>query len=140
MYKCLHCDKYFVETSGTPFYRKRLSKAQVEHLCRTLMEKNGVRATARITQLATGTVMKWHDDLAEHAEEVNDFLTKGLGCSEYEVDEFWTTVKKNRKTAAQKIHFSREKAKRGATLASKGIRRFSRRLRSASGRRKRARA
>lgn len=97
-YYCNHCGHYFVETSGTPLYRKRLPVKKVELLCRALVEKNGIRATARITKLAINTVVNWHDDMASHAKEANAILTKDLGLSEYEVDEFWTTVKKNRRS------------------------------------------
>jgi hypothetical protein len=37
------------------------------------------------------------EDLAEHAELVNQTLLVNLGLSQYEMDEFWTTIKKNRK-------------------------------------------
>lgn len=125
MYRCLHCNKYFVQTSDTPLYRKRLPKTKIEALCRALVEKNGVRATARLTGLTPVTVTRWHDDLAEHASQVNDFLTHDLGLSEYEADEFWTTVKKNRKTAARKVNVFMASVKRGVTRASSATASFS---------------
>ncbi len=136
MYRCLNCNKYFVQTSGTPLYRKRLPPKKVEQLCRTLVEKNGIRSTARITGLNPITVMRWHDDLGEHAQHVNAYLAHDLGLSEYEVDEFWTTVKKNRSTTAQKTSFGKAKGKRGATRASNATRTFSSVPPSADGRKR----
>lgn len=140
MYKCLNCNKYFVETSGTPLYRKRLPKTKIEQLCRALVEKNGVRATARLTQLTTTTVSRWHDDMAQHAQQINAYLTHDLNLGEYEVDEFWSTVKKNRKNIAQNMSLPREKAKHGATPASSATPTFSPGLRSVHGRKKPAHA
>ena len=48
-YFCLHCEKYSVETKGTPMYRRRLSEKKVKQLCELLVEKNGVRSTSRLT-------------------------------------------------------------------------------------------
>jgi len=35
--------------------------------------------------------------MAEHAEQVNKTLLRNLNLTQYEMDELWTTVKKNRK-------------------------------------------
>ena len=139
MYKCLHCNKYFVQTSGTVFYRKRLPKTKVEQLCRALVEKNGIRSTGRLTQLNPITVARWHDDIAKHAQEIDAYLTRDLGLSEYETDEFWTTVKKNRNTTDPKITSHRARVKRGATPALSATHTFSSRFPSENGRRKPAR-
>jgi transposase-like protein len=98
MYKCLHCNMYLSETKGTPMYRRRLGEKKVRQLCELLVEKNGVRSVSRLTKLNKNTVGAWLDNLASHAHEVTDFLVGNLGLSTYEVDEFWTTVKKNKKT------------------------------------------
>lgn len=135
-YYCNHCLHYFVQTSGTPLYRKRLKPQKIEQLCRALVEKNGIRSTARITKLNPITVMRWHDDLGEHAQHVNKYLTHDLGLAEHEVDEFWTTVKKNRSTTARSITSRQARVKRGATPASKDTRTFSLVSPSADGRKK----
>lgn len=96
-YFCNHCQKYFVARSGTPFYRKRLSLQKVKQLCKLLVEKNGVRAISRITHLNKNTVVAWLDDLAVHAMALTDFLVHDLELSSYEVDEFWTFIKKTKR-------------------------------------------
>jgi len=101
MYKCIHCEKYLSETKGTPMFRRRLNERKVKQLCKLLIEKNGVRSVSRLTKLNKNTIVDWMNNLAEHALQITDFLVKNLGLSTYEVDEFWTFVKKNKKTLSQ---------------------------------------
>lgn len=123
-YFCNHCQKYFVERSGTPLYRKRLSLRKIKQLCTLLVEKNGVRSISRITKLNKNTVGAWLEDLAEHAGQITSFLVHDLGLRSYEVDELWTTVKKNkRKLSAQALH-GLDKVKLGRTLALNGAHTF----------------
>src|SRR3989344_3564994 len=96
-YFCNYCTKYFVERSGTPLYRKRLSLRKIKQLCTLLVEKNGVRSISRITKLNKNTVVAWLEDLAEHAEQMTNFLVHDLGLRSYEVDEFWTFIKKTKR-------------------------------------------
>jgi transposase-like protein len=112
-YFCLHCEKYLVETKGTPMYRRRLDEKKVKQLCELLVEKNGVRSTSRLTKLNKNTVGAWLDNLAKHAAEVTDYLVDNLGLSTYEVDEFWTTVKKNKKILSPKVRREIAKATHG---------------------------
>lgn len=104
-YFCNHCQTYLVERSGTPFYRKRLSPRKIKQLCTLLVEKNGVRSVSRITKLNKNTVVAWLDDLAAHAAQMTDYLVHNLELSSYEVDEFWTFIKKTkRKLSIQAQH------------------------------------
>ncbi len=48
-YYCHHCDTYFMETKGTPLYRKHLSEEEIINVCKHLVEKNGVRSIERLT-------------------------------------------------------------------------------------------
>ena len=116
-YFCNHCAKYLVERSGTPLYRKRLSIRKIKQLCTLLVEKNGVRSISRITRLNKNTVVAWLEDLAEHAEQITGFLVHDLGLSTYEVDELWTTVKKNKKRLSAQALNGMDKVKRGHTPA-----------------------
>lgn len=118
MYKCLHCGKYFAETKGTPMFRRRLSERKVKQLCELLVEKNGVRSTSRLTKLNKNTVGEWMNHLAEHALQITDFLVKNLGLATYEVDEFWSMVKKNKKRLSPKARREIGKVMRGRIPAS----------------------
>lgn len=116
-YLCLHCNKYLVETKGTPMYRRRLSEKKVKQLCELFVEKNGVRSTSRLAKINKNTVGAWLDNLANHAMQITDFLVDNLGLSTYEVDEFWTTVKKNKKKLSPAAQQGIAKVMRGRTLA-----------------------
>ncbi len=117
-YFCLHCSKYLVETKGTPMYRRRLDERKVKQLCELLVEKNGVRSTSRLTKLNKNTVGAWLNNLAEHATSITDYLVKDLGLSAYEVDEFWFTIKKNKRTLSPTARREIAKVTHGRTPAS----------------------
>ena len=97
IYKCLHCGRTFSETKSTPLYHKHLSEQEITRICKLLVERNGIRSIERITGHHRDTIGALLEDLAEHAELVNQTLLVNLGLSQYEMDEFWTTIKKNRK-------------------------------------------
>ena len=118
MYKCLHCNVYLSETKGTPMYRRRLDEKKVKQLCELLVEKNGLRSTSRLTKLNKNTVGSWLNNLAEHATHITDYLVKNLGLSVYEVDEFWSTVKKNKKMLSLAARREIAKAMHGHTHVS----------------------
>jgi transposase-like protein len=97
LYRCLHCGCTFSETILTPLYRKRLSEQEITRIIRLLVEKNGVRSIERITGHHRDTIGRLLEDLAEHAQQVNSTLLRGLDLTQYEMDELWTTVKKSRR-------------------------------------------
>ena len=96
-YYCHHCDTYFMETKGTPLYRKQLPESEIIKICKLLVEKNGIRSIERITGHHRDTIGRLLEDLAEHAMEMNDHLIQDLGLTPLECDELWSTIKKNRR-------------------------------------------
>ena len=106
-YFCKRCDTYFVERSGTPLYRKRLSPQKIKRLCTLLVEKNGVRSVSRIMHLNKNTVVNWLDNLATHAKEMNNYLVHDLDLNTYEVDEFWTFIKKTKMSSQALLGLSK---------------------------------
>jgi transposase-like protein len=97
LYKCHHCSHFFTETILTPIYRKRLPEEEITRIAKLLVEKNGIRSIERITGHHRDTIGNLLEDMAEHAEEVNRTLLRKLDLTQYEMDELWTTVKKNRR-------------------------------------------
>lgn len=97
LYKCLHCGYTFSETILTPLYRKHLSEEEIIRITKLLVEKNGIRSIQRITGHHRDTIGNLLEDMAEHAEQVNRTLLRSLDLTQYEMDELWTTVKKNRR-------------------------------------------
>lgn len=106
IYKCTYCNTYFTETKGTPLYRKHLSEQEIINICKHLVEKNGIRSIERLTGHHRDTIGVLLEDMAEHAEQVNGYLVKNLGLSQYECDELWTFVKKKRKHLSEQAQLS----------------------------------
>jgi len=62
------------------------------------LKKNGIRSIERITGFHRDTIGRLLEELALHAEMVNDILLNEIKLGQFEVDEMWTTIKKNRKS------------------------------------------
>lgn len=96
-YYCLHCRSYFVETKGTPLYQRKLGEKKIKQLCKELVEKKGIRAVERTIGIHRDTIGSYLSAFSEHATSISKYLTKNLELSTYEVDEFWSFVKKNKR-------------------------------------------
>ena len=114
-YFCLRCNTYFVETSDTPLYRKQLSEEEIITICKLLVEKNGIRSIERITGHHRDTIGRLLEDIAEHAEAMNDYLIEDLGLSPFECDELWSMVKKNRRKLSTLAQLGLKKVMPGST-------------------------
>ena len=98
---CFRCNTYFVETSDTLHYRKQLPGREIAIICKLLLENHGIRSIERITGHHRDTIGRLIENMAEHAEQMNEYLLKELGLTRLECNEFWATVKKNRKKLSE---------------------------------------
>ncbi len=57
-----------------------------------------MRSISRITKLNKNTVVAWLDNLATHAAKMTDYLVHEMGLNTYEVDEFWSFIKKRKES------------------------------------------
>jgi transposase-like protein len=97
-YYCYHCMTYFMETKGTPFYRKRLSEREITNICKHLLvDKNGIRSIERITGHHRDTIGMLLEDMAEYADQMTVYLIKNLGLSSSECSELWHFVKEHKR-------------------------------------------
>lgn len=96
-YFCFNCNKYFVETKGTPRYNRKLSERKIKEICKELVAKKGVRKVAESKNVDKNTVSSLLHHLASHALQMTNYLVHDLGLKTYEVDELWTFAKKNLK-------------------------------------------
>jgi transposase-like protein len=94
---CKICGNNFAMTNNTFFYHKHLSEEEIILICKLLVEKNNISAIARITGRHRDTVSDLISDMATHCREVTDFLIKGAGLDEGEVDEMWSFIKKKKR-------------------------------------------
>jgi len=116
-YYCYHCNSYFMETKGTPLYRKRLSEDEVVEICKHLVEKNGIRSIERITGHHRDTIGHLLEDLGRHASMVNELLVRELQWSPMELDEMWTFLKKSKRNLSARATVAIRQAMRGFTAA-----------------------
>lgn len=96
-YKCTECRKQFVRTIFTPFYRKHIDRKEAKQICKILSEKNGIRATARITNHHKNTISSFLETIGLHCKEINGILIKDLKLSDIEIDAFWSFIKKSKR-------------------------------------------
>lgn len=67
---CTSCDRYFLETQGTIFHGKHAEVALIVRVLACLAEGLGIRATARVFEVAPNTVLQW---LTAAAEQLRAF-------------------------------------------------------------------
>ena len=115
LYKCLHCNHTFSETLLTPLYHKHLPESEIIRICKLLVEKNGIRSIERITGHHRDTIGRLLEDLAENAEYVNESLLRSIPLVQYEMDELWTVIKKNRKRLSELAEMNLKKVTHGST-------------------------
>ncbi len=107
-----------METKGTLLYRKRLSEDEIINICKHLVEKNGIRSIERITGHHRDTIGRLLEDMAEHAEQMNAYLIKNIKPDfDFECDELWGIVKKNRKKLSTAAQLGLKKVMHGSTPA-----------------------
>lgn len=117
-YYCKHCETYFMETKGTPLYHKHLSEDEIIEICKLLVEKNGIRSIERVTGHHRDTISQLLEDMAEHAEKMNDYLIKEVGLTPIECDELWSFVKKKKRKLSEMARLELEKAMHGSMAPS----------------------
>jgi len=114
-YYCNHCRTWFVETTNTPLYHKHLSKSKIIQICKHLVEKNGIRSIERITGHHRDTISRLLEDLAIHAAYMNDILLNEVQLGQFEVDEMWSFVKKNKRKLSLEAQMQISKVMHGST-------------------------
>lgn len=108
---CFNCNQYFVETKGTPLYKRKLKERKIKEICREIVETGGIRSTERKVHVHRDTITRIINALGEHALQITNYLVHDLDLSTYEVDELWTFIKKSRKDLSQTTINSLNQAK-----------------------------
>ncbi len=73
--QCTACEGYFPEHHGTIFHGKQVTVERIVHVLACLAEGLGIRATARVFEVAPNTVLQW---LGEAAEQLHAFSASFL--------------------------------------------------------------
>jgi len=91
-YRCNTCGKYFVETSGTIFYRKRTSEHEILETLALLAEGNRISSLTRVKGHKEDTILGWLREAARHAASVEEVLMKDFRIKRGQLDGLWLYV------------------------------------------------
>ena len=91
-YRCNTCGKYFVETSGTIFYRKRTPEHEILETLALLAEGNRISSLTRVKGHKEDTILSWLREAARHTGEVEEALMKDFRVKRGQLDGLWLYV------------------------------------------------
>src|ERR671925_1041182 len=90
---CTACEGYFPEHHGTIFHGKHAEVERIVHVLACLAEGLGIRATARVFEIAPNTVLHW---LVEAAEQLRAFAAAflcDLHLEQLQLDELYAVLR-----------------------------------------------
>jgi transposase-like protein len=96
--KCKVCKRRFSARRGTPLFGLKADEQTFYDVIACLAEGNGIRATARIKHVDKDTVADWLDNASQHVEAVSCYLMVNRHFEAVQLDEFWSFVKKKKRT------------------------------------------
>ena len=89
---CKTCGKYFVETTGTIFYRKRTPEHEILETLALLAEGNRISSLTRVKGHKEDTILEWLREAAQHAQALEDVLMKNFRIKRGQLDGLWAYV------------------------------------------------
>jgi hypothetical protein len=92
-FHCTACDGYFLETHGTLFHSKQASVELIVHVLACLAEGLGIRATARVFEVAPNTVLQWLVEAAEHLRAFSAYFLCNLHLEQLQLDELYAVLR-----------------------------------------------
>src|SRR3954451_4496575 len=100
-YYCAACRRTFSEDRHTFFETLRCPRATVLEALSLLVERNSLRAAARLAHHSPNRVLHWLALAGQHGAVVSDALIRDLSLTQVQIDELWTFVKKSKPTASR---------------------------------------
>jgi len=94
LYRCNKCNYQFSARRESIFKGFHTAEKTIHQILKALCEGNGIRATARIFEISTDTVMRILKQAAKHCQKISELLINNYHMEECQVDELWTFVKK----------------------------------------------
>ncbi len=91
-FQCQTCGKYFVETSGTIFYRKRTPEHEILETLALLAEGNRISSLTRVKGYKEDTILSWLREAARHTVELEEVLMKDYRIKRGQLDGLWAYV------------------------------------------------
>jgi len=91
---CRACGGYFVETRGTPLYRRRTEAIEVVGRALTaLAEGLSLQGTARLCRVEVETVALWLELAATHFADLAEYLSQHLEVDQVQLDDLYVRLR-----------------------------------------------
>ncbi len=92
-FQCLGCKGYFLETHGTLFHGKQAAVELMVRVLACLAEGLGIRATARVFEVAPKTVLHWLVEAAEHLQAFAAYFLCDVHVNQVQLDELYAVLR-----------------------------------------------
>ncbi len=92
-FHCTACEGYFLETHGTIFHGKRVPVDLIVRVLACLAEGLGIRATARVFEVAPNTVLSWLVEAAEQLRAFSAYFLCNLHVEQLQLDEVYAVLR-----------------------------------------------
>jgi IS1 family transposase len=89
---CSACERYFLETHGTPFHGKRVAPDLLVWAVGALAEGLGIRAVARVFEVDPNTVLQWLVEAANHLKAFSQYFLHDIGVTQVQLDELFALL------------------------------------------------
>ena len=91
-FHCLGCNGFFPEHHGTIFHGKQVAVELIVHVLACLAEGLGIRATARVFEVAPNTVLDWLVEAAEQLRAFSAYLLCDVHVEQLQLDELYAVL------------------------------------------------
>jgi IS1 family transposase len=92
-FHCTACKGYFLETHGTIFHGKQAAVELIVRVLACLAEGLGIRATARVFEVAPHTVLQWLVEAAEQLRAFAAYFLCDLHLEQLQLDELYAVLR-----------------------------------------------
>ena len=92
-FQCLSCLGYFPEHHGTIFHGKQAAVELIVRVLACLAEGLGIRATARVFEVAPHTVLHWLVEAAEQLRAFSAYFFCDLHVKQVQLDELYAVLR-----------------------------------------------
>jgi IS1 family transposase len=92
-FHCTSCQGYFLETHGTIFHGKQAAVELIVRVLACLAEGLGIRATARVFEVAPNTVLQWLVEAAEQLRAFSAYFLCDLHLEQLQLDELYAVLR-----------------------------------------------
>jgi IS1 family transposase len=92
-FHCTACNSYFLETHGTLFHGKQAAVELIVRVLACLAEGLGIRATARVFEVAPNTVLQWLVEAAEQLRAFSAYFLCALHLEQLQLDEMYAVLR-----------------------------------------------